>query len=116
MIKDKESLNSYKYIDQLVKSLIAIQFDAYTSIMIKKAKALEKAYETWQQLVKFKINNQVIINYNRGYGRKDKSSSLWTGPMLVIKKTRPDTLTLGNIDNGQLVNCVHTKFMWQFLH
>ena len=82
--------------------------------MIKKAKALEKANETWQQLVKFEINNQVMLYYNQGYGRKDKLSSLWTGPMLVIEKIEPDTYTLKNIKNSQLVNCVSTKFMRQF--
>ena len=84
--------------------------------MIKKAKAFEKANETWQQLVKFEINNQVMFYYNQGYGRKDKLYSLWTGPMLVIEKTGPDTYTLKNIENSQLVNCVHTKFMRQFLN
>ena len=57
-----------------------------------------------------------MFYYNRGYGRKDKLLSLWTGPMLVIEKTGPDTYSLKNIENSQLVNCVHAKFMQQFLH
>ena len=57
-----------------------------------------------------------MFYYNQGYGRKDKLLSLWTGPMLVIEKTGPDTYTLKNIENSQLVNCVHAKFMRQFLH
>ena len=59
-----EFLYSYEYIKQLVKSELAIQSEAYTSLMIKKAKTLEKANETWQQFVNFEINNQVMFYYN----------------------------------------------------
>ena len=36
-------------------------------------------------------------------------------PMIIIKKTGPDSYTLKDIKNGQLVNHVHAKCMWQVL-
>ena len=57
-----------------------------------------------------------MFYYKSGYGIKDKLYSLWTGPTPFIEKTRTDTYTLKKIENGQLVNCVHTRFMQRFLH
>ena len=56
-----------------------------------------------------------MFYYNRGYGRASKLSSLWHSLMIVIEKTGPDSYTLKDIENRQLVNCVHAKYMGQVL-
>ena len=52
---------------------------------------------------------------NRGYGRKLKLKTLWSGLFKVIKKTDQDNYTLKDSNNGQLVNKVHAKYMCRIL-
>ena len=74
----------------------------------------KKANFTCQALSKFEVNNKIMFYYTRGYKRSFKLVSLWYSLMLIIKKTGPDCYTLKNIETGQLVNRVHTKFMHFF--
>lgn len=56
-----------------------------------------------------------MFYHNRGYGRKDKLSTLWHGPMEVIQVTGPDAYTLKDISNGLITIRVHAEFMKRFL-
>ena len=77
MVKKTNVLNPKDYVQKLVENIINIQYDAYSTIMIKKLKAQEKANISQQELIKFDINNKVIFYHNKGYGRASKLSILW---------------------------------------
>ena len=115
LVKDTDNKNPLDYVEKLVNTLIEIQTNAYSNILTKKISAYEKSKDTRKVLPKFQVNNQVMFYHNQGYGRKDKLSTLWHGPMEVIQVIGPDAYTLKDISNGLITNRVHAKFMKRFL-
>ena len=95
--------------------LIALLADAYENIFSKKLKAFERATNDRTPLKTFEAGETVMFYSNRGYGRKHKLATLWTGPMEILEKNGPDSYMLKDLSNGQIVNRVHAKYIRKLL-
>ena len=115
LVKDSEALGLVDYLKQLVEILVKIQTEYYSNIYEVKLKGFNRAVKDRRPLEEFDVGQIVMFYSNRGYGRKSKLTTLWSGPFEVIEKTGQNCYTLKDANNGQLVNKVHAKYMRRML-
>ena len=76
LVKDAENVSYSKYLEQLSKLLINIQTEAYSNILEKNLKAIEKLNSKQTSLQNYSPGEKVIFYSNIGYGRKGKLTTL----------------------------------------
>ena len=111
LIQDSNTLSYYNYLRKLCNTLVNLQTEAYSNLLLRKTKAHEKATLSRHPLGSFLVGEQVMFYHNRGFGRINKLSTLWNGPMEIIEKTGEFNYTLKDISTGQLVNRLHAKYV-----
>ena len=80
--------------------LVNIQSNAYSTILEKKTKALEKANKDRTLLQLFVPEEQVMFYSNWGHDHKNKLTTLWTGLLEILEKNRPDSYMFKDLNNG----------------
>ena len=110
LIQESNTLSYYNYLRQLCITLVNLQTEAYSNLLLQKTKAHNRATLSSHPLGSFLVGEQVMFYHNRGFGRINKLSTLWNGHIEIIEKTREFNYTLKDISTGQLINRVHAKY------
>ena len=99
----------------MYNTLVNLQTEAYSNILLQKTKDHDKAILSGHPLGSFSVGEQVMFYHNRKFRRIKKLFTLWNRPMDIIEKTKEFNYTLKDIFTGQLLNRVHAKYIQQIL-
>ena len=113
-ISQGEPQSPNTYLERLIKTLIGLQSQAYSSSLQKKVKAHAAAEKNRCPLPTFQVGDTVLFHDTHGQGRSHKLDSLWKGPFEIIEKTSTDAYTIKELQDGRIVNRVHAKFLRAF--
>ena len=69
LIQESNTLSYYNYLRQLCTTLVNLQTETYSNLLLWKTKAHEKATLSRHPLVSFLVGEQVMFYHNRGFGR-----------------------------------------------
>lgn len=111
LVCPEPAISQEAYLQRLTQSLVKIQSEAYSTNLSSKEKDIERANNSRPPLPKFEVGDSVYFYSKGSFKRDSKLAALWQGPAKVVQQVGPDSYTLKEPTQGQLISQVHAQYM-----